>query len=393
MPAGEQADYTSFLDAACCAPNLKSITIAESTIQFYRPCLLNLSSWESRTALKLENCEVHDPSSLRSVLERAGNLATLHIINTRIGKFRSPIQPSNLPNIRTLSVGRTAIHFLDTLTLPFVRRLNLSTSSKDLSTFWLQDEQTTRFLRSVGTNVEVLTITGRVSNEFVQWVVSSSDDCFPNLESLTVRDHDPAHLSSSIASWNHVPFGLEPFLTSVLDAAGRRQGLKALMLGVYMNGRPVHTNDRLMKCIGALREGGVTVELEYLDDRSSTILDRLGKLLSGHQSGIGQFSIWGTREMSSEMPAVHTILDIVEKHLNERCLTKEVTKAVIVPLTLSINIIWTYRYTQAPWMRSTMMTAAYRTPRRPPSESESRMKKRANEILRQLNILELGAGG
>ncbi|KAJ8085287.1 hypothetical protein PM082_004082 [Marasmius tenuissimus] len=126
--------------------------------------------------------------------------------------------------------------------------------------------------------------------------------------------------------------------------------------------------------MSALGESGVMVELECLDDKTSTILNRLGKLLSGAESGLGRFVIWSNHETPGEMPAVHTILSIVEKHVDERCLTKEVIQA-------------------APWLRSAMMTAAYRTPRRPPSESELRMKERANEILRKLNILELGAGG
>ncbi|KAJ8085288.1 hypothetical protein PM082_004083 [Marasmius tenuissimus] len=87
MPAGDPTDYISFLDAVCCAPNLKSITITDSTIRSSKPCILNLSSWEHRTVLTLDKCDVQDSMALRSVLERAGSLGALHILNTRIRKI------------------------------------------------------------------------------------------------------------------------------------------------------------------------------------------------------------------------------------------------------------------------------------------------------------------
>ncbi|KAL0056997.1 hypothetical protein AAF712_016386, partial [Marasmius tenuissimus] len=329
--------------------------------------LLHLWPWERITVLKLANCDI-EPSSLRSALERAQNLDTLHILDITL---QNAMEPVTLLKLQTLSVKIRAIRCCDVFTVPLLRYLSLSAGHRD-DTSWLpriirmaqrsyakleeidisgdilqNEAQMKDLFRAVGAGVKVLTLTGRISNTMISWILSSPDQCLPGLQSFTVVGEKltPNRLTEFRfpKAWLNVPFGLLPFLSKVLTEAslGRQRSLKKIELGVYTNGHPVRVDHNLAKRVRAMRDGGMSVEFIVLDHVTSPILEHLGKVLGGE---ILLLSLDGT-SLVENMPAISNVFSIVEKYLDERYLLKEDIKVVIYLSPEKSNLLEAHQQT------------------------------------------------
>ncbi|KAL0056868.1 hypothetical protein AAF712_016518 [Marasmius tenuissimus] len=230
------------------------------------------------------------------------------------------------------------------------------------------DAHMTDFVRSVGSYVKVLSLTGRVSDAMIGWIVSSPDECLPNLQSLTVvGEKRVAKLTLECPqSWLNVPFGLLPFLQRVLNGARRRRGvLKSLELGVYPSEHPINDVE-LDKCVNALREDGVLMALPTLCEMTYPILEHLGKVIGGKGGTLKTY--WPENSSLVEnMPAINGIFRMVERHLDENQLTKKDVKALLS--------LW-----------AAMASYAYAAPG-PPREGEFYTRSRAKAIVRRLNAI------